>query len=173
MGAMLINGILTVARSKRALIYSKKDVKTTPSYLSISLFPIPYSRPCHSQFAMHHLLYLTLSSHILCAFPNREPPYGLITLVPLINTDPDLWSNPCMRSGRTPGLTPNRLLGALKRGKHLDYRDHWQGDPCKMQERDHYDHGVCDAKTFLYNSQVKLKHRLQAQGVEVDCMEVD
>ena len=55
------------------------------------------------------------------------PVYGLIGLVPLIDTDPDLARNPWGDNESTVGLTSNRLLGDLRtifEGEYPDYRDH-------------------------------------------------
>jgi acetyl esterase/lipase len=104
----------------------------------------------------------------------------LITLVPLINTKPDLSNNPWGENESTLRLMPNRLLGDLKtvfEGKHPDCRDHWHSNPSKMPDevirllpRTIMVFATLD---ILYKSGVKLKDRLQAQGVEVDWMEAN
>ena len=104
----------------------------------------------------------------------------MINLVPLVDTEPDLSDNPWGENEKTPGLRPNRLLDDLKtlfEGEHPDFRKNWHFNPFKMPDevvkelpRTIMVFGTLD---ILYKSQVKFKNRLQAQGVEVDCMEVD
>lgn len=111
---------------------------------------------------------------------NGEPAYGLITLVPLTDTDPDLTDKPWGENQNSLGLTPDRLLGDLKttfEEKHPDSRDHWHSNPCKMSDEAirllPSTIMVVAKLDILYRSQTKFKNRLQAQGVEVDWLEVD
>lgn len=110
---------------------------------------------------------------------NEEPAYGLIGLVPLVDTDPDLADDPWGDNEGTIGLTPDRLLGDLRtafEGQHLDCRDHWHSNPCRMPDEvvRVLPRTVIVLATLdiLHKSQVEFKDRLQAQGVEVDCLEV-
>ena len=106
---------------------------------------------------------------------NAEPVCGLITLVPLTNTDPHLADDPWGENETTIGLTPDQLLGELRlafEGEHPDYRDHWHSNPWKMPDevvRMLPTVIMVSAKLdILYQSQVAFKNRLQAQGVKVD-----
>ena len=104
----------------------------------------------------------------------------MIALVPLINTDLDLADNSWGENESTLGLTPDRLLGDLKttfEGRHPDYRNHWHSNPYKMPDEIirmlPKTIMVFATLDILYKSQVEFKNRLQAQGVEVDWIEVD
>ncbi len=110
---------------------------------------------------------------------NEIPAYGLIGLVPLIDTDPDLAKDPWGDNESTVGLTPDRLLGDLRTVFEAEYpgcRDHWHSNPSKMPDeviRMLPRTFMVSAKLdILYQSQVELSNRLQAQRVEVDCPEV-
>lgn len=111
---------------------------------------------------------------------NAEPVYGLITLVPVINTDPDLTNDPWGKNERTVGLTPEQLLEDLKlvfQGELPDDRDHWHCNPLKMPDevvRMLPAMIMVSAKLdILYQSQVAFKNRLQARGVKVDWSDFD
>jgi acetyl esterase/lipase len=69
---------------------------------------------------------------------NEEPVRGLITLVPVVNTHPDITDDPWGKNEKTTGLTPDELLGdltlAFKR-EHPDDRDHWRSNPWKMPDK--------------------------------------
>lgn len=69
------------------------------------------------------------------AAQNAEPAYGLIVLVPLVMTDPDLADNSWDENESTVKLTSDRLLSDLRttfEGKHSDRRDHWHNNSFKM-----------------------------------------
>ncbi|KAK5074561.1 hypothetical protein LTR70_010157 [Exophiala xenobiotica] len=89
---------------------------------------------------------------------NDEPVYGLIALVPLIDTDPNLADDPWGDNENTVGLTSNRLLSDLEAAFNDDprFRDHWHGNPYKMPD---------DVSEF--------KERLRTRGVKVGGIEVD
>jgi len=66
------------------------------------------------------------------AAKNEQPAYGLIALVPLVDTNPDLASNPWGNNENSPGLTSHRLLDDLKaafEGENPGWRDHWHSNP--------------------------------------------
>lgn len=69
------------------------------------------------------------------AAQNAEPAYGLIVLIPLVMTDPDLADNSWDENESTVKLTSDRLLSDLRttfEGKHSDRRDHWHNNSFKM-----------------------------------------
>ncbi|KAK5083833.1 hypothetical protein LTR05_006339 [Lithohypha guttulata] len=110
---------------------------------------------------------------------NDEPVYGLIALVPLIDTDPNLAGDPWGDNENTVGLRPTRLLSDLNAAFNDDprFRDHWHGNPYKMPDdvvsmlpRTI----ILSAKLdILYRSQSKFKERLRTRGVKVSGIEVD
>ena len=115
------------------------------------------------------------------AAESGEPAFGLIALVPLIQTDPDLADNPWGENESTLGLTPDRLLSDLKTtfdGKYPDCRDHWHSNPYKMSDEvvrmlPSPTIMVFAALDILYESDVEFKNRLQANGVKVSWMKAN
>lgn len=111
---------------------------------------------------------------------NEIPAYGLIGLVSLLDTNPDLADNPWGDNESTIGFTLDRLLGDLRtvfEGKYPDCRDHWHSNPRKMPDEvlRVLPRTIMVSATLdiLHKSQVLLSNRLRAQGVEVDWMEAD
>ncbi|KAK5074437.1 hypothetical protein LTR70_010238 [Exophiala xenobiotica] len=111
---------------------------------------------------------------------NHELLYGVIALVPLIDTNPDLAASPWGENENTIGLTPRRLLEDLDaafRDEDPEFRLHWHSNPRKMP-----DYVMNQLPTvimvlakldILYPSQVEFKTRLEDQGVNLSWIEVD
>jgi len=111
---------------------------------------------------------------------NNEPAYGLIGIVPLIVTNPDLADDPWGENDNTLGLTPDRLMGDLQtafQGQEPDCRDHWHHNPSQLPDdiiKELPKTTMVFAKLdILYKTQVEFGRRLKDQGVEVDWLEVD
>lgn len=111
---------------------------------------------------------------------NHELLYGIIAVVPLIDTDPNLAAGPWGKNENTIGLTPRRLLADLDaafRDKDPGFRVHWHNNPRKMPDEVMKKLPtvvmVLAKLDILYPSQVKFKARLEDQGVNLSWIEVD
>jgi len=106
--------------------------------------------------------------------------YGLIGLVPLLNTASDLADNSWGDNESTIGLTPDHLLGDLRtvfKEKYPDCRNHWHSNPRKMPDEvlRVLPRTIMVSATLdiLHKLQVLFSNHLQAQGVKVNRMKAD
>lgn len=114
------------------------------------------------------------------AAQGNQPVYGLIALVPLIDTDPNFADNPWGENENTIGLTSDKLQRALDaafRDEDPQFRDHWHNNPRKMPNdmirKLPKMIMVSATLDILFPSQSDFKTRLQAQGVQLSSLEVD
>lgn len=106
--------------------------------------------------------------------------YGLVALVPVTNTNPDLANDPWGENKNTVGLTPDRLLRDLSaafQNESPDFRNHWHSNPCKIPDELMKllpKMAIVAAKLdILYLSQSEFMGRLKTQNVDVSWIEVD
>ncbi|KAK5069426.1 hypothetical protein LTR51_008676 [Lithohypha guttulata] len=111
---------------------------------------------------------------------NNEPVYGLIALVPLIDTNPNLTDDPWGDNENTTGLTPDRLLSDLNAAFQNDdprVRDHWHSNlrymPNEVMRSLPRIFMVLAKLDILYRSQLEFKTRLQDQHADLSCIEVN
>lgn len=111
---------------------------------------------------------------------NNEPVYGLIALVPLIDTNPNLADDPWGDNENTIGLTPDRLLSDLNAAFKDDdprVRDHWHSNPRQMPDEVMRSLPrvimVLAKLDILYRSQWEFKTRLQAQHADLSYIKVN
>ena len=108
-----------------------------------------------------------------------EPAHGLITVAPLVDTNPGYAVDAWGENIDSLGLTPLRLLGELRRlfESNLADRNHWRYNPSRMPSWviQTLPETVMVLATLdpLYKSQMKFWSHLNAEGIKVHWLAVD
>lgn len=108
-----------------------------------------------------------------------SPVYGLIAIVPLLDTCPNLADKPWGDNEYTVGLTPAQLLADLAiafSGMGPAVRKMWHFNPSEISDEDLTRLPkvvmVISELDILFKSQLKFVQRLIAQGVDVNYLRV-
>ena len=110
----------------------------------------------------------------------EKPVYGLVLVVPLVDTCPDLAVDPWGQNPISFGLTTNRLLNELDErfgGLSGDRRNDWHYNPSKIPGKTIRKMGritmIVSTFDVLLESQMRFRDQVKSSGPEVEWYQYD